>query len=148
LSTIISFAPDGKHFAFFRDYSKSGDSALMVGSIEGGEPRQLAKRSGNDWFSGVPAWSPDGKVIVCAAATDTGGTKLTLVEVPAAGGNEKPITSHTWTGNVYRPTWLKDGSGLVVNGGELATSPTQLWRVSYPDGAVTRISNDLTDYGT
>jgi len=148
ISAIISFAPDGKHFAFRRDYSKSGDSALMVGSLEGGEPRQLAKRSGNDWFGGVPAWSPDGKVIVCVAATDTGGTKFTLVEVPAAGGNEKPITSHNWAGQVFRPTWLKDGSGLVVNANELLTSPTQLWRVSYPDGAVTRITNDLTDYGS
>jgi eukaryotic-like serine/threonine-protein kinase len=148
LSNIISFAPDGKHFAFIRDYSKSGDSALMVGSVDGGEPRQLVKRSGNDWFGGVPAWSPDGKTIVSVAATDTGGTKFSLVEVPAAGGNERPITSHNWTGAVYRPIWLKDGSGLVVNAGEQAASPTQLWRLSYPDGAVTRITNDLTYYGT
>lgn len=147
LSNIISLAPDGKHFAFIRDYSQTGDSALMVGSVDGGEPQQLVKRHGNDWFAGVPAWSPDGKTIVSVAATDTGGTTFSLVEVPAGGGNERPITSHKWTGAVYRPIWLKDGSGLVVNASE-ATSPTQLWRLSYPDGAVTRITNDLTDYGT
>src|SRR5205814_7324554 len=58
------------------------------------------------------------------------------------------ITSHNWAGSVFRPIWLKDGSGLVVNANELATGPTQLWRLSYPDGAVTRITNDLTDYGS
>ena len=148
LTAIISFAPDGKRFAFFRDFSKTGDSALMVGNVEGGEPRTLAKRGGNDWFYGIPAWSPDGRVIACPAATDTGGTQFTVVEVPAEGGVEKPITSHKWRGQVYRPIWLKDGSGLILNARELLTSPHQIWHLSYPDGAVTRITNDLTEYGS
>ncbi|MBA2733354.1 MAG: protein kinase [Acidobacteria bacterium] len=148
LSSIVSFAPDGKRFAFFRDFSKTGDSALMVGNVEGGEPRILAKRGGNDWFFGVPAWSPDGRIIACPAATDTGGTQFTVVEVPAEGGAEKPITSHKWRGEIHRSIWLKDGSGLILNGKELPTSPIQIWHLSYPDGAVTRITNDLTEYGS
>jgi serine/threonine protein kinase/Tol biopolymer transport system component len=145
---IISFAPDGKRFAFFRTFDKTGDSSLMVASLDGGEPRELSRRGGNDWYGGVPAWSPDGRVIVCPAATDTGGTQFTLVEVPADGGAEKPITSYKWHSAIYRPTWLKDGSGLVVNAQEMLTSPTQIWQVSYPEGAVTRVTNDLTHYGS
>jgi serine/threonine protein kinase/Tol biopolymer transport system component len=148
INGIIGFAPDGKRFAFFRAFDKTGDSALMVANLDGGEPRQLARRSGNDWFGGVPAWSPDGRVIVCVAATDTGGTQFSLVEVPAEGGAEKPITSYKWHGQVFRPTWLKDGSGLVVNAQEMPTSPMQIWQVSYPEGAVSRVTNDLTEYGT
>jgi serine/threonine protein kinase/dipeptidyl aminopeptidase/acylaminoacyl peptidase len=148
LSNIVGFAADGKRFAFIRDEAKTGDSALMVASLEGGEPRQLAKRSGQDWFGGVPAWSPDGRTIVCVAGSDTGGSFFTLVELPVAGGNEKTITSYKWHGLVYRAIWLKDGSGLIVNAKEKQSDPTQIWRVSYPEGVVTRITNDLTEYGT
>jgi serine/threonine protein kinase/dipeptidyl aminopeptidase/acylaminoacyl peptidase len=148
LINIISFAPDGKRFVFRRIDSKNDDSLLMIGSLEGGEPRLLAKRGGQDWYTGVPAWSPDGQKIVCAAGTDTGGSRQTLVEIPAAGGNEKPIGTHIWYGGLFRPTWLKDGSGLLVNGNEMFNGPTQIWRVSYPSGEVTRVTNDLTKYGT
>ena len=145
---IISFAPDGKRFAFFREYSKTGDTAVLIGSLDGGEPQTLVKRTGNDFYTGIPAWSPDGSRIVCPAGTDTGGTKFSLVEIPAQGGSEKPVTSFNWHGSIYRPVWLKDGSGLVVNGKERPTSPYQIWRVSYPGGEVTRVTNDLTEYGS
>ena len=149
ISGIITFSPDGKSFAFTRDFLKTGDSALMVANIDGsGEPRTLARRGGNDWFSGVPAWSPDGRVIACGAGTDTGGTHYTVVEVPVEGGAERTIGSYKWNGQVYRLFWLKDGSGLIVNGQEQPTSPTQIWNLSYPEGAVSRITNDLTEYGT
>ena len=148
LQGIISFAPDGKRFAFFREFSKTGDSAVLIGSLDGGEPQTVAKRTGNDYYLGVPAWSPDGSRIVCPVGTDTGGTKFSLVEIPAQGGSEKPITSFNWYGDVQRPVWLKDGSGLVVNGKERPTSPYQIWRVSYPAGEVTRVTNDLTEYGS
>ena len=145
---IISFAPDGKRFAFFRDYVKTGDSAVLIASLDGGEPQAISKRTGNDYYLGIPAWSPDGNRIVCPVATDTGGTKFSLVEIPAQGGSEKPITSFNWYGDIHRPMWLKDGSGLVVNGRERSASPYQIWRVSYPGGEVTRVTNDLTEYGS
>ncbi len=148
LRSIGSFAPDGKEFAFIRSDDKTGDSSLMVAAMDGGEVRTLATRRGQDWFLGVPAWSPDGNRIVCPAATDTGGTHFTLVEVPAQGGAEKVMTSHTWHGQVFRPFWLKDQSGIIVNAKESLNGPYQIWQVSYPEGAVTRITNDLTEYGS
>ncbi|HEY5839635.1 MAG TPA: protein kinase [Pyrinomonadaceae bacterium] len=148
LQNIISFAPDGKRFAFVREYFKTADSAVLIGSIDGGEPQAIAKRTGNDFYLGIPAWSPDGSRLVCPVGTDTGGTKFGLVEIPAAGGSEQRLTSFNWHGDLQRPIWLKDGSGLVVNGKERSTSPYQIWRVSYPGGEVTRVTNDLTEYGS
>ncbi|HKR00206.1 MAG TPA: protein kinase, partial [Pyrinomonadaceae bacterium] len=148
INNIISFAPDGKRFAFYRSFLKTGETLLMVASLDGGEPRELAKRGGQDWFQGTPAWSPDGRVIACGIGTEKGGSYTTMAEVPAEGGVEKTITSYKWRGQIWRPFWLKDGSGLIVNGKELPTSPTQVWHVSYPDGAVSRVTNDLSDYGT
>lgn len=144
---IITFAPDGKRFAFFRSDQNSGDSFLMTSSLGGGEMREIARRKGQDWFIGIPAWSPDGRVIVCSVGTDTGGTKFTLMEFPLDGRAPKPITTHYWRGAPFRPSWLRDGTGLVVNTRELPNSPTQISHVSYPEGVVTRITNDLTQYG-
>jgi tricorn protease-like protein len=45
--------------------------------------------------------------------------------------------------------WLADGSGLIATAvPELVSAGTQLWYVSYPDGKVRRITNDLNAYGT
>ena len=147
LSNIISFAPDGKRFVFLREDSKSNESMLMIGSLEGGEPRLLAKRGGQERFFGVPAWSPDGSKIASGAGSITGGLKATLVEIPVEGGTEKPITKYVWYGEIYRPTWLNDGTGLLVNGRETVNSPPQIWRVSYPAGTVSKITNELSKYG-
>ena len=148
VSSIIGFAPDGKRFALFRDYPKTGESAVLIGNLDGGEPQTIATRRGNDFYLGIPAWSPDGSRIVCPVGTDTGGTKFSLVEIPAGGGSEKPLTSFNWYGDIARPMWLKDGSGLVVNARERTVSTPQIWRVSYPGGEVSRVTNDLAEYGS
>ncbi|HEX5703515.1 MAG TPA: protein kinase [Pyrinomonadaceae bacterium] len=148
ISSIIGFAPDGKRFALFRDYAKTGESEVLIGNLDGGEPQRIAKRSGNDYYLGIPAWSPDGSRIACPVGTDTGGTKFSLVEIPAGGGSEKPLTSFNWYGDIARPMWLKDGSGLVVNARERTVSTPQIWRVSYPGGEVSRVTNDLAEYGS
>ena len=41
---------------------------------------------------------------------------------------------------------MSSGSGLVVNGTEGIGTPTQFYFVSYPDGEVRRITNDLNYY--
>ena len=148
LGSGVSFSPDGKRFVFTRTFSKTGDRALMIGSVDGDAPREIRRRGGNDWFSGTPAWSPDGLTIAFVAATDTGGTQFSIATVPIEEGTEKLLGNHKWYGEVFKPLWLHDGSGLVVNGAESLDAPVQIWHVSYPAGVVTRITNDLGDYGS
>ena len=148
LATGVGFAPDGKRFVFRRDFNKTGESALMIGSVDGDAPREIGRRRGNDWFGGTPAWSPDGHIIALVAATDTGGTQFSIATIQAEGGVETPLGNHKWYGQVFKPLWLHDGSGLVVNGAESPNGSVQIWHVSYPAGVATRITNDLSDYGS
>lgn len=148
VTSAVTFSPDGKQIAFVR--TETEESKLMVANADGTGERTIATRKLPEHFppSGGPSWSPDGKTIACGAETFRGNVHSTVVEVPAAGGAEKPVTAHHWV-SVSRVLWLSDGSGLIIAAvPELVSAGTQLWHVSYPGGEVRRITNDLNAYGT
>ena len=148
VSGPISLSPDGKQFAFIRVYQKTGESVLMSANIDGtGEPKKLASRSDQDWFSGYAAWSHDGRRIACSVGTTREGGFGTIVEIPAEGGAEKAITDYKWSPATHRLLWLKDDNGLIMSAA-LRNGSGQIWHISYPDGKVKRITNDLNQYGT
>ena len=148
VTSPVTFSPDGKQLAFVRP--SSSESNLLVANIDGTGERKIATRRLPAYYShvGGPAWSPDGKTIVCGAGSYSGNLTATLVSVPVAGGAEKPVTSQNWV-SVSRVLWLGDGNGLIVAAvPELISAGTQLWYVSYPAGEVRRVTNDLNAYGT
>jgi Tol biopolymer transport system component len=142
----ITFAPDGKRFAFVRFDKGKGEYSLMVAQTDGSGERRLAMRSNPDLFSiyGL-AWSPNGDVIACLDGSFTGGFHMRVIEVRVADGVEKPITPRTWFG-ITRVAWLKDGTGVLITVAEESVSPIQIWFVSYPEGQAQRVTNDSNDY--
>ncbi|MEO7658266.1 MAG: hypothetical protein ABIV48_01520 [Pyrinomonadaceae bacterium] len=142
----ITFAPDGKSFAFLRVDSKEGTSQLMVSKLDGSDQRVVASRKGSEWFAGDPAWSPDGKTIACGTGTEIGGYSVTVAAYPVEGGEARPITEHKWSGSMTQVAWLGDGSGLLAAAGEGIEAPSQIWHISYPEGVVRQVTNDLNGY--
>ncbi|MGI9069594.1 MAG: protein kinase domain-containing protein [Pyrinomonadaceae bacterium] len=148
VTSAVTFSPDGKQLAFVR--ASPPESHLITANTDGSGERKIATRKLPEYFSfgGGPAWSPDGEQIACGAGTRSGNLSGTIVAVPAGGGPEKAITAQQWV-TVSRVLWLSDGSGLIVAAvPEHLSAGTQLWVVSYPGGAVRRITNDLNAYGT
>jgi serine/threonine protein kinase/Tol biopolymer transport system component len=148
VTSPVTFSPDGKQLAFVRP--SSAESYLMIANADGDGERTIATRKLPDYFSfvGGAAWSPDGKTIAVGAGSFSGKQSATVVAIPAGGGSETKLTSQNWV-SVSRLLWLDDGSGLVVAAvPELVSAGTQLWHVSYPNGEVRRITNDLNAYGT
>jgi serine/threonine protein kinase/Tol biopolymer transport system component len=148
VTSPVTLSPDGKQFAFVRP--SSSESNLLVANIDGTGERKVATRKLPDYFAfvGGPAWSPDGKTIVCGAGSYSGNLSATIVSVPVAGGAEKAVTPHNWV-SVSRVLWMGDGSGLIIAAvPDLISTGTQLWYVSFPAGEVRRITNDLNAYGT
>ena len=72
--------------------------------------------------------------------------KGSVLLINAETGAESTLGSHDWR-SVSFLAWLPDGKGLVVNavdaGGEASS---QVWTMTYPDGVVTRVTNDLSTY--
>ena len=144
IDTAVTFSPDGQRFAFVRQPRYSGETRLMVANADGSEEMVLATREAPDFFlsSGLAriSWSPDGESIACPAGnTELAPDSMEVVEVRLKDGTEKPITRRKWRW-VSEVAWLRDGSGLVLIG------DGQIWRLSYPGGEASKVTNDLSIY--
>jgi serine/threonine protein kinase/Tol biopolymer transport system component len=145
IDSPTTFSPDGKRFAFMRGEPKSGESILLIANADGTGERRIAARKAPQFY-GMPAWSPDGSIIACPAGDEVAGKVMTVVAVNPEDGREKPITAQKWLG-VGGINWLPDGSGLVMIAADEDSRLSQLWHLSYPDGATRRLTNDLNNYG-
>ncbi len=139
----ITFSPDGKQFAFVR-YLRPDEAVIIIMDADGTNARTLVSSTRPEIFLGSAAWSPDGSVIAAIARTAQGGNKIVAVGV--SDGAVLTIPSPEWT-LISQVTWRRDGSGLLVTATEGRSSIShQIRALSYPEGRVEKITNDLNNY--
>lgn len=146
--SAVTFSPDGKQFAFLRQYPQQHQTTIFVANSDGSNERKLASRSmpGGRFPMGVSSWSPDGALIALpAAGLGVEGNYSTIVALEVSSGKETPLTSQRWAG-VSAVAWTPGGRGLIVTGSEQQGLPAQVWHVAYPGGQVERVTNDLNSY--
>ena len=142
----ISFSPSGDSFAFVRSDIAAGEYFLIVASTDGASERVIAQRSKGDRLSvDGPAWSIDGKSIVCGAGWWDKGYHMKLIEVSLANGTETTVGDQTWF-SVSQVAWRGNGSELIISAREQPMAPGQLWRISYPSGQPVNVTTDPADY--
>ncbi|HEX8845241.1 MAG TPA: protein kinase [Pyrinomonadaceae bacterium] len=141
----VTFSPDGKRFAFMRGEPANGERVIYIANADGTDERRLAARKAPAFYE-IPAWSPDGKTIAVSARDAMAGKAMTVVALNVEDGTERQITSERWLG-VGEVAWVADGSGLLIIAADQETRLSQLWYVSYADGATRRLTNDLNNYG-
>ena len=120
-------------------------TALITADPDGSDERVLAVRRIPSYFNVIPVstmqqptWSPSGDTI---ALTGTDLSSVHLVTVEVATGMERifPVDG------VSTLAWLDDAS-LVLSRGAEQSAALQLWRLSYPEGKLSRLTNDLNSY--
>jgi len=144
IDSNISFSPDARQFAYIRGNNpEPGKFQLLIHNLDSGDDKALVTAPLSADLQ-EPAWSPDGKVIVCATL-NAGDALGGLVAVDAKTGEQHLFFSSKEFG-LWHPVWLRDGSGLLVM---TQFSHNQIAFVSYPDGKmlpVTRDTNNYADY--
>jgi eukaryotic-like serine/threonine-protein kinase len=134
----VTLPPDGSRIAFVRD-----NRLLMVANSDGTSARTLATASTGTAYE-RPAWSPDGQTIVCSRYSSSDNSRL-LVQISVKDGRENLVASPGWL-SLPGISWLQDGSGLLVTARDFETKLLQVWLVTYPEGKLRRITNDLSSY--
>ena len=147
-SSAYSISPDGRYLAFPRLIVSERKYQIVVASTDGRGERIVAERRDPQVYhvyGPAPAWSPDGtRLTVCGGIL---GAPSQLFEIDVASGTERDVkirqTFH-WIENIV---W-ESADELILAANEKQHSDGQLFRVHFPDGEVTRITNDLNDYLT
>jgi eukaryotic-like serine/threonine-protein kinase len=141
IDSNISFSPDGKQFAFFRDNNPiAGRQRLLIEPVDGGEEKVFFEGPINAHL-GDPAWSPDGKTIV-VSALQPGDAFGGLIAFDVASKKQRVFATSD-NSIMQREVWLSDGSGLISLA---AFTGSQIVYVSYPDGKISAITRDTNKY--
>jgi eukaryotic-like serine/threonine-protein kinase len=148
INNAVAFSPDGTQLAFF--YYFEDQDRLMIANADGSGERQLATRTGDEYFfkSGFAglSWSPDGKSL--AAPVGNGSANyMSLATIPVETGKINFFTPHKWH-EVRQVAWLADGSHLVFTAKENVSGNFKIWQISYPSGEAQALTSDLGSYST
>ena len=138
--TAPAFSPDGEQIAFRSE--RAGGGIFLMGAT-GESIRRLTD------FGFNPAWSPDGKEIVCATASFVDPDSLStragqLFIVNVATGQKRLIAEAQ---DAHQPQWSPNGHRIAYWGRPPGALQRDIWTVPSGGGAPVRITNDAaTDW--
>jgi serine/threonine protein kinase len=141
----ITFSPDGRSFAYsVYNSPEIGKFRLVIYSLETGAEKTLVTDNVNQ-FLADPAWSPDGKTILCVTFGRGAGNQA--VAVDAISGKQTLIVDYK-EGYLHDPAWLPDGRAFMANaiGDETNFTRYQIIEISYPNGAIRAVTHDVGNY--
>jgi eukaryotic-like serine/threonine-protein kinase len=141
ISSSVDFFPDGRQVVFAR--FKDKENYLLIADADGSRERRLLKLPAAETI-GVPAVAPDGQTIAFGIDEDGVSNKNCIAVISSNGGKERRILRHVL--GIFGMAWLPDQSGLVLTGLPSGAENLALWIVSYPDGVLRRVTDDLADY--
>jgi eukaryotic-like serine/threonine-protein kinase len=146
LDTNISFSPDGRSLAYIvNNNPEIGKFRLVTYSLATGESKTLVTGEA-DQLLWDPAWSPDGKAILCVIQQQ-GDALSSLVAVDAITGKQT-LFFESKDGFLSSPQWLPDGGSLLAlySGRETNFSRDQIVEISLRDRRSRAVTHDLNDY--
>jgi len=129
----LSWSADGKWLAFPDLSSHNGPFCLYAVSNETGEKRKLTSPPATALGDGLPAFSPDGRLLAFVRATTYDTSDIYVM--PAQGGRLVRLT--TDARKIWSLAWTPDSRQLVF--GSDRENETALWRIPAKGGLPRRV---------
>ena len=145
IDSAPAFSPDGQRIAYVRGILDPPANNVLLANADGSGERVLAQRKG--FNPGLPnvSWSGDGRMLALVSPETRNGVSQWMLETIAADtGEERDL--HAFSVFARAAAWLPDGKGLLVAHTDPESALNQIWFVSYPQGEVSRFTNDLANY--
>jgi Tol biopolymer transport system component/DNA-binding winged helix-turn-helix (wHTH) protein len=142
----FSISSDDSQIAFLRDIRKDDgrvQRCLMTAGSDGAGERILFEVQ-KPYRLDSPIWSPDDKNIICSYGNALGGLDMRLVEITLADGQKRELFPDRFF-QINRLARLPNKNDLLMSARQLGES-SQLWRISYPDGLISQITEGLSSY--
>lgn len=141
---LFSISPDGRSIALFREDTGSNIDRLIIRDLNSGEERTVTELNSPEQFFVLvaPAWSPDGRQLAVIKRPVTGlRSEITVFDTSSGKAESLP----TELPKLFHIAWRPDGKSIYA----LSKEPDkgrQLFRIDYPSGNVSRVTNDLGLY--
>jgi serine/threonine protein kinase len=143
----ITFSPDGKALAYLvMNNPELGKFRLVTYALDSGESKTLVAGS-MDQRMFDPAWSPDGKTIVCVIQQPSAAAIGGLLAVDAVTGKQNLIFEAK-NGVFLSPQWLPGGDALLAlyTGMENNFTRQQIVEISLRDHTSRAVTHDINKY--
>jgi eukaryotic-like serine/threonine-protein kinase len=147
--SAAGWSPDGRRYAIVKGDDYNGKVSLIIADHEGGQEQALTSGYFPLYKSFRPAWSPDSRLLAVPylgpklPSGEDSGQQLLFVDLTTRA--EKTLKYPLRPEITQFSEWL-DQKTLLVNGATELGTPFQLWRLSYPEGKLSRLTNDLSSY--
>ena len=143
VDTPPSFSPDGKQLAFARGVPDKGTADILGIAPDGSGEHVIASMKSLNPPPTV-SWSPDGRYIAAAVPQHFKDATWDVRLVDVRNGNVSEL--YQSRNPIGALTWLRDGSGLLLQIFDVKKGSGQIYFLSYPEGKLQRFTNDLTFY--
>lgn len=141
----VSFIADGRQVCFLRHDPSANKNTIVLADAATGQEKTLLGNAPIYHFSAAVACSADGTKVAMAFNRELDvidishgqiGTLTHLAKAPNGSAD----------GSVNSIVWMPGESGLVLSAVGIPSLHGQIYQVSYPEGKVRRITNDLSSY--
>ncbi|HEU4413879.1 MAG TPA: hypothetical protein VFT65_03780 [Candidatus Angelobacter sp.] len=145
IDSAPAFSPDGRQIAFVRGILDPPGNNILIANADGSEERLVSARIGFPPGSAAVSWSADGQTLaVVSPETRDGNFRWVVMTISVQTGAARDL--HAFNASAQALAWLPDGRGVLVVATDLESGRGQIFFVSYPEGEVSRFTNDLTNY--
>jgi Tol biopolymer transport system component/tRNA A-37 threonylcarbamoyl transferase component Bud32 len=139
------FSPDGSQIAFSRGVVSPSSNRILIANQDGSNERVLVDLPSFSAGASSVTWSPDGESLAIISPESRGNASYWVLEVISVKTGQKKDL-YRFPLNARAVAWLPDGSGVLVMAVDEQSIRGQIFFVSYPDGKLSRFTNDLSDY--